>query len=481
MKEQRIRTYSAYINGERVVSSSGKTMDVINPATEEIFARVPQCTAEDARRAIAAAKAAQKQWAKLPAIERSVYLKKLAAKLRELGETLGRIITSEQGKPLSVATGEAVWGADLMEYHAEWARRIEGEIIQSDSIDENIMLYKVPIGVVSCILPWNFPLYVLIRKLSPALVTGNTVVVKPSSETPCSALEFAKLLDTIELPPGVVNIVPGSGSEVGIELAAHPDVGVVTLTGSTTAGQHVMRACSDNITKVSLELGGKAPAIVMDDADLNLAVECIKGGRISNAGQVCNCVERVYVQDGIADVFIDRITQAMARVTIGNGIEDSEMGPLISKEALESVHTKVQQALADGAVLACGGERSKRFKKGYFYEPTVLTNCRQDMKIMQEEIFGPVMPIMTFKSIDEAIKLANDCKYGLTSTLYTTSYRAAMQFANEIESGELYINRQQGEAYQGFHAGWKLSGIGGDDGKHGLESFLRTRVVYMKY
>ncbi len=368
-----------------------------------------------------------------------------------------------------------------MEYHGEWARRVEGEIIQSDSIDENIMLYKEPIGVVSCILPWNFPLYVLIRKMSPALITGNTVVLKPSSETPCSALAFAKLLDLIDLPPGVVNIVTGRGAVVGTALAAHADVGFVTVTGSTEAGKQIMRACADNITKVSLELGGKAPAIVMDDADLDLAVECIRGGRISNAGQVCNCVERVYVQEGIADSFIDRITQAMRSVTMGNGMDDPEMGPLVSRGALEGVHAMVQRAVGDGATLICGGKRSDLFEKGYFYEPTALTHCRQDMEIMQEEIFGPVMPIMTFRSIDEALAFANDCKYGLTSTLYTTNYRTAMRFANEIEFGELYINRQQGEAYQGFHAGWKLSGIGGDDGKHGLEAYLRTRVVYMKY
>lgn len=481
MRDRTNNTYKLYINAEHVDSSSRKTIDVHDPASGEFFASVPQGCAEDARRSIAAAKAAQKKWAGLPAIERSGYLTKLAQKLRAHSETLGRVITREQGKPISVATGEAVWGADLMDYHAGWARRIEGEIIQSDTINENILLYKVPIGVVSCIIPWNFPLYVLIRKLSPALVTGNTVVLKPSSETPCSALEFARLLDDINLPAGVVNIITGRGAEVGTELSASPDVGLVTLTGSTAAGKQVMQSCSGNITKFSLELGGKAPAIVMDDADLDLAVECIKASRISNAGQVCNCVERVYVQASIADVFIDRITQAMQHVKMGNGMDDPEMGPLISRDALDAVHAMVQKAVADGAISACGGQPSRRFEKGFFYEPTVLVNCRQDMEIMREEIFGPVMPIMTFKSVDEVLALANDCKYGLTAALYTTNYRTAMRFANEIETGELYINRQPGEAYQGFHAGWKLSGIGGDDGKHGLDAYLRTRTVYMKY
>ncbi len=476
-----MKDYRMYINGLFTESASHKSMDVINPATETLFAKVPEGTAEDVDLAVEAAGKAQGKWAGLPVVQRAEYLQRLAGKLRENADDLGRIITGEQGKPISVAMGEASWGADLMEYHAGWARRIEGEIIQSDSTDENILLYRVPIGVVSCILPWNFPLYVLIRKLSPALITGNTVVLKPSSETPCSSLAFAGLLDEINLPPGVVNIVTGRGSVVGRRMASHPGVGLVTATGSTGAGKDIMRACAGNITRVSLELGGKAPAVVMDDADLELAVSCIKNGRISNAGQVCNCVERVYVQQRIAGPFIDRITRAMAGVAMGKGEDDPEMGPLVSRAALEGVHAMVRRALADGAVLRCGGRPSGRFEKGYFYEPTVLINCRQDMEIVQEEIFGPVLPIMSFETADEAITLANDCRYGLTATLYTSSYRTALRFANEMESGELYINRQQGEAYQGFHAGWKHSGIGGDDGKHGLDAYLRTRVVYMKY
>jgi lactaldehyde dehydrogenase/glycolaldehyde dehydrogenase len=473
--------YQGLINGEFVGASSNRLIDVVDPATEEVFAQVPEYTAEDTQKAIQAAKEAQKIWKKVPAFERAQYMKKLSAKLTEKAGEIGRVISREQGKQLARATGECLGGAELMEYHAEWARRIQGELIQSDSADENIILYKEPVGVVGCILPWNFPIYVLIRKLAPALITGNTVVMKPSSETPCSALILAELTKEVGLPQGVVNIITGRGSVVGNKLATSPDVGFITVTGSTEAGQQIMRACAENITKVSLELGGKAPAVVMKDADLDLAVTCIKNGRISNAGQVCNCVERVYVQEEIAGEFIGRMVEAMKAVRLGAGLNDPDMGPLVNREALERVHGMVERAVAGGAKVFTGGRPAKGFERGCFYEPTVLTGCTQDSEIMQQEIFGPVMPIMTFNTIDEALSLANDCRYGLTATLYTTDYRTALRFANEIESGELYINQKQGEAYQGYHAGWKLSGIGGDDGQHGMEAYLKTRIVYMKY
>jgi lactaldehyde dehydrogenase/glycolaldehyde dehydrogenase len=473
--------YLGFINGEFVDASSGRYIDVVDPATEEAFSQVPEYTKDDTRRAIHAARDAQKAWRRVPACERAQYMKRLAARITDRAGEIGRIISREQGKQVARGTGECLGGAELMEYHAEWARRIEGELIQSDSPDENIILYREPVGVVGCILPWNFPIYVLIRKLAPALITGNTVVMKPSSETPCSALALAELIKEIGLPQGVVNIITGRGSVVGHEMAASPDVGFVTVTGSTEAGQQIMKACADNITKVSLELGGKAPAIVMKDADMDLAVTCIKNGRISNAGQVCNCVERVYVQREIADEFILRIVDSMKSVRLGVGLDNPDMGPLVSRDALERIHGMVERATAAGAKLLTGGRRATGFAKGYFYEPTVLTCCSQDSEIMQQEIFGPVMPIMTFNTVDEALALANDCRYGLTSTLYTTDYRTALRFSNEIESGELYINQKQGEAYQGYHAGWKLSGIGGDDGRHGMEAYLKTRIVYMKY
>ncbi|MBU2514246.1 aldehyde dehydrogenase [bacterium] len=475
------KKYKIFIDGTFIDASSKEVIDVINPATSELFGQVPSCSPEDVKKAICSCKAAQEKWRKTPAFERGNYLKKIAKEINNNVDILALTIAKEQGKTLKQARGETLCAAELLEYHAEWARRIEGEIIPSDDENENILLYREPIGVVACILPWNFPLYVLARKLGPALITGNTVVLKPSSDTPCSALEFAKILEKIELPKGVVNVITGKGSVTGKEISENPNVGFVTVTGSVSTGQKIMQSCATNITKVSLELGGKAPAIIMDDADVDLAVAAITGSRVSNAGQVCSCVERVYVQKGVAELFLKKITTAMEAVTYGNGVEkpDSVMGCLINHEAVNTVHAMVKKAIEQGAKLLTGGEIPKI--RGAFYPPTVLANCSNQMEIMREEIFGPVLPIMVFETVDQALELANDCKFGLTSTLYTKNYNTVLKFSNDIQFGELYINRKQSEAYQGFHAGWKQSGIGGDDGKHGMEEYLKTRVVYMKY
>ena len=364
---------------------------------------------------------------------------------------------------------------------AGMARSYEGEIIQSDRPGENILLYKAPIGVVAGILPWNFPFFLIVRKMAPALVTGNTIVIKPSEETPNNACEFAKIVAESSLPKGVFNLVMGTGPIVGRALAAHPGIGMVSLTGSVAAGTAVMEAAAPNITKVSLELGGKAPAIVMDDADLDLAVKAIRDSRIINTGQVCNCAERVYVHERIADEFVERIVTAMQQTKYGDPFEDGiEMGPLVNKAQLHRVESAIEQAVKDGAELVLGGERDG-LGKGYFFKPTVLMNCRQNSAIMQKEIFGPVLPVTTFSSLDEAIAMANNCEYGLTSSIFTCSLDAAMRAANELKFGETYVNREHFEAMQGFHAGWRKSGIGGADGKHGLEEFLQTRVVYMNY
>jgi lactaldehyde dehydrogenase/glycolaldehyde dehydrogenase len=268
---------------------------------------------------------------------------------------------------------------------------------------------------------------------------------------------------------------------VGQALATHPRVGMVSLTGSVEGGVAVMRAAADNVTKVSLELGGKAPAIVMGDADLDLAVKAIRASRIINTGQVCNCAERVYVHESVAEEFTEKITAAMEQTVVGDPFAPAtEMGPLVSKRQRELVEAAVEQALKDGAELRCGGKKYED-REGYYYQPTVLTNCRQETEIMQKEIFGPVLPIATFKHLDDAIARANDCEYGLTSSIYTRSLDVAMRASNELKFGETYVNRENFEAMQGFHAGWRKSGIGGADGKHGLEEYLQTHVVYMNY
>lgn len=474
-----LKRYEMLIDGEFVASS--KMTNVLNPTTEEVISEFPSGTIEDVDRAVLAAERAQKSWAALPAIRRAGYLREIATLIRANRESLAHVITEEQGKIISLAQVEVDFSADYLDYMAEFARRYEGEIVQSDRPGENILLYKMPIGVIAGILPWNFPFFLIVRKLAPALVTGNTIVIKPSSETPNNAFEFARLVAQSSLPKGVFNLVSGSGSVVGSALASHPKVGMVSLTGSVAGGVAVMRAAADNITKVSLELGGKAPAIVMGDADIDLAVRAIRASRIINTGQVCNCVERVYVHESVAEEFIAKMTVAMRETVVGDPFDPAtEMGPLVSKRQLEDVAAAVKRALDQGAKLECGGAPSNT-ASGYFFQPTVLTRCLQDSAIMQEEIFGPVLPITTFKTLNEAIDCANDCEYGLTSSIFTRSLDVAMRAANELKFGETYVNRENFEAMQGFHAGWRKSGIGGADGKHGLEEYLQTHVIYMNY
>ncbi|GEQ04254.1 aldehyde dehydrogenase [Staphylococcus gallinarum] len=467
-----------YVNGEFVERTDLEIVNVLNPATEEIIAHTYNGTKNYTQQAIQCAKEAQKAWSETPAIERAQYLKKIAKGIRERGEELTEIIIKEGGKTRELASTEVYFTADYLEYMAEWARRYEGEIIQSDRKNEHILLYKKPLGVTSGILPWNFPFFLVARKMAPALVTGNTIIMKPSEETPINAYIFTEILDTVGLPSGVFNLVNGSGEIVGDELARNKDIELVSITGSEDAGKKVMEAASTNITKVNLELGGKAPAIVLEDADIDKAVQYVIDSRIINTGQVCNCVERLYVQKSIEEQFIEKLVQKMSSVTYGNTLDgDYDMGPLINKKAQENVHRHVQRAIKDGAILECGGELPN--DKGSFYPATVITNCTNDMDIVQEEVFGPVLPIVTFETIDEVISLANDSKYGLTSSIYSNDNKKIFKLVDNLEFGETYINRENFEAMQGFHAGIKNSGIGGADGKHGLEEYLHTHIVYM--
>ncbi|TKY82015.1 aldehyde dehydrogenase [Pectobacterium polonicum] len=470
-----------YINGEFVENRSGKWIDVVNPATEQVISQIPEGSADDAKRAIEAAEAAQPGWEALPAVERGVWLHKIADGIREREAELTDTIIAEGGKTHGLAQTEVLFTADYLDYMAEWARRYEGEIIQSDRPNENIFVFRKAIGVTTGILPWNFPFFLIARKAAPALITGNTIVIKPSEITPNNAVIFAEIIHKIGLPKGVINFVTGYGPTVGQELAANPKVGMVSLTGSVAAGIATMTAAAQNVTKVSLELGGKAPAIVMDDADLDLAVKAIVSSRVINSGQVCNCAERVYVQKGIYDDFITRIKAAMEQVTFGNTAEKKalDMGPLISAAARQRVEDKVAKAVSQGAKVLLGGQRESG--TGYFYPPTLLVDVKQDMPIMHEEVFGPVLPVATFDTLEEAIAMANDSEYGLTSSIYTQNINTAMKALKGLKFGETYINRENFEAMQGFHAGWRKSGVGGADGKHGLQEYLQTHVAYLQF
>jgi lactaldehyde dehydrogenase/glycolaldehyde dehydrogenase len=476
-----MQSYQNFINGRFTASSSSERITCFNPANGEAVCTVPDSTAGDVEAAIAAADTAQKNWSRQPAVQRGQALRQIASRIRENAESLARVITEEQGKVLGLARVEVSFTADYLDYMAEWARRIEGEIVESDRAGETILLFRQAIGVIGGILPWNFPFFLIARKVAPALVTGNTIVIKPSEETPHNAVKFCELLAQTDLPPGVINIVHGRGAVAGKSLASSSKIGMISFTGSVETGSAIMSAAASNITKVNLELGGKAPAIIMADAELDLAVNAVKNSRVINSGQVCNCAERIYVQAKIADQFVEKLTAAMKQTRFGDPLRDESVdyGPLINKAGYNKVERLVVGAVAGGASVLTGGKRAT-LEGGYYYEPTVLANCRQDMEIVHREIFGPVIPVVTFDDLDQAIAYANDCEFGLTSSIYTKDLNTALRACQEIRFGETYINRENFEAMQGFHAGWRKSGIGGADGKHGLYEFMQTHIVYLQ-
>lgn len=472
--------FKMYIDGEFVDASNNDTFDNINPSTGQVINAVPKATEEDLERALTAATRAQKEWKHVPSSERAEYLFKISDLIIEHKEEFAKIISQEVGKVTAQAIGEVEATAEYFKYYAGWARKYEGEIIPSDRPNENILIFKKPLGVIAGILPWNYPFFLIARKVAPAILTGNTVVLKPSSSSPNNALIFAQLLDEIKLPKGVVNILCGDRT-IGNQMALSPKVDMISITGSVPAGQSVMEAAAKNITKVNLELGGKAPSIVWKDADLDLAVKAIVDSRVINSGQVCNCTERVYVHEDIKDAFYEKIATAMKAVTYGDPLADDSvgMGPLITKSSLDSVIEKVETAKKEGATILTGGNKGSG--DGYFFEPTVIVDAKNDMDIMKNEIFGPVLPVGTFKTLDEALELANDSDFGLTSAIFTNNTNVMMKFINNMDAGEVYVNRESFEAIQGYHAGWKKSGIGGADGRHGLEEFLATTVAYIDY
>ncbi|MHA7943656.1 aldehyde dehydrogenase [Formosa sp. 3Alg 14/1] len=478
-----MKHYKQYINGEFIVSKATEVIEIINPCTEEVISTISTGTVEDANNALEAAQAAQPAWEALPAIQRAAFLHKMADVIRKNRVFLAETLSKEQAKVIDLAQVEIDVTADYFDYNAGWARRIEGEIIQSDRTKEHIYLHKVPIGVAVGICPWNFPFFVMARKVAASLITGNTCVIKPSSEAPNTIMEFADFIQKIELPAGVLNFVCGAGRTVGNALSKSPITGIISLTGSVGAGQQIITAAAENITKVSLELGGKAPAIVCADANLDLALNSVVASKVIFSGQVCNCAERVYVEDSIYDEFVEKLTKKMSEVTVEDALTgvNADMSSLVSKSQIDKISEMVEFAKKEGAEVLVGGKRPEKFSKGYFYEPTLLTNCTQNMQVVQEEVFGPVLPVMKFTTLDEAIALANDCQYGLTSSIFSENYNNIMHATNSLQFGETYVNREHFEAIQGFHAGWKKSGIGGADGKHGMEEYLQTRVVYAKY
>ena len=472
--------YQNYINGQFVPASD--FIEVFNPSTGELLAKSPESDDNTVSAAVDAANAAQPAWAALPAIERGKYLIQIASALRENHQKFQKFLMTEQGKTPDLAATEVSFTADYLEYMAGFARRIEGEVIPSDRPGEQIFLTYQPLGVVAGILPWNFPLFLVARKFAPAAITGNTIVIKPSEETPIVAFEFASLVDQVEVPRGVFNMVGGSGASVGDALTTSAKVNMVSMTGSVKAGKAIMAAAAPNLTRVNLELGGKAPAIVLDDANLDLAAEAIWNSRVINTGQVCNCAEVVLVQESVHDELVAKLKTKFEATRFDDPSKSSEidMGPLINQAASEKVQGMVDRALSEGATLVTGGQAPEGFEEGNFYQPTIITNVESDSEIARDEIFGPVLPVVKVRDLDEALDIANSSKYGLTSSVYTENLNLAMKASRELLYGETYINRENFEAMQGFHAGRRQSGIGGADGKHGLMEFVETHTVYVQ-
>lgn len=469
-----------YVNGEFV--DAADTMEVLNPSTGAVIAEVPAASEEETAAAVEAAKAAQPAWAALTNTERAGYLRKIAALLRERADELAEMLVVEQGKTRGLATVEANFTADYLDYMAEWARRIEDEVIPSDRAGEMILLTRRPIGVVGGILPWNFPFFLIARKMAPALLTGNTIVINPSSETPVNALEFSKLVDEAGVPAGVYNLVSGRGRVVGETLSTHPDVGMISMTGSVEVGKRIMEKAAPTLTRVNLELGGKAPAIVLESANLDLAAKAIWDSRVINTGQVCNCAEVVLVEDAVHDELVAKLKELFDGTRYGDTseVEELDMGPLITETALDDVAGMVSRACDAGAKLVTGGKRAEGKGDGWFYEPTILDGVTPDMEIAKEEIFGPVLPVVRVKDLDEALAIANASRFGLTSSVFTDDLNQAMKAVEGLQYGETYVNREHFEAMQGFHAGRRESGIGGADGKHGLLEFTETHVAYIQ-
>lgn len=479
-----LQRHQLRIGAEWRGSSDGRTRPVLNPATGEVFAEVPEGTREDAHVALESAQAAQPAWEALTGVQRANYLKRIAELIREDAERLARLVVQEQGKPLVEARGEIGGTAGFFDYFTTFARAPMGEIVASDNPHEDIWVRNVPYGVVVGIIPWNYPAALFARKVAPALMAGNTIVVKPHEDTPLSAIELAKVCEAASVPPGVVNVVTGAGTIVGDALVRDRITQLVTVTGSVRAGREILAAAAENITVVSLELGGKAPFIVMDDADMDAAVRNAIHARFVNCGQVCTCNERLYVHRRIYDEFLDRYAGMASKLRLGDPMRtDIDLGPKVNHTELEKLERMVSRAQEQGAQVVMGGRRpeGEEFRRGFWYAPTVLTNVRNDMDIMQQEIFGPISPVMPFDDFEEAIALANDSRYGLSAYLFTNDLKRMMKAVQAMRSGEIYINKIGPEQFQGFHTGYGLSGMGGDDGPHGYAHYFRKKTVYVNY
>ena len=464
------------IDGEWVAADSGKTIDVVNPATGLKIGTVPKSGTAETRRAIAAASAAFQSWRRTSANDRAKLMRKLHDAIMDNQDALAELLTMEQGKSLAEAKGEVGMSAAYILWYAEEGRRTYGDTVPSPWADRRIMVTKEPVGVIAAITPWNFPSSMLARKIGPALATGCTAVVKPASQTPYSGLAWGVLCEEAGIPKGVVNILTGSASEIGDEICANPLVRKITFTGSTEVGKVLIEKSAATVKKVSMELGGNAPFIVFDDADLDRAVEGSIAAKYRNSGQTCVCTNRFYVQAGVYDAFVEKLAAATGKLKVGPGLEaGTQQGPLIDDKAVEKVEEFIADAKAKGGKIETGGNRHSL--GGTFFEPTVISNASTDMLFTQEEIFGPVAPVYRFETEEEAIQLANDTIYGLACYFYTGDLGRTFRVSEGLKYGLIGVNEGIITTVEAPFGGLKQSGLGKEGGHQGIEDYLDTKYV----
>ena len=467
-----------YINGAWTDADSGESIDVTNPATGEKLGTVPKMGAAETKRAIDAANAAWPAWRAKTAKERAQILRKWFDLMMANQDDLGTLMTAEQGKPLAEAKGEVAYAASFIEWFGEEGKRAYGDTIPQHGADKRIVVIKEPVGVVAAITPWNFPAAMITRKAGPALAAGCPIVIKPATETPFSALAMAELAERAGVPKGIVNVITGTAREIGGEMTGNPIVRKLTFTGSTEVGKILMKQCADTVKKVSMELGGNAPFIVFDDADLDAAVAGAMASKYRNTGQTCVCANRIYVQAGVYDDFVARLSKAVLAMKVGDGLQgETQQGPLINMAAVEKVEEHLADATSKGAKIAVGGKR--HFLGGTFFEPTIVTEVTQDMKVAKEETFGPLAPIFRFNTDEEAIRWANDTEFGLAAYFYSRDIGRVWKTAEALEYGIVGINEGIISTEVAPFGGMKESGVGREGSKYGIDDYLETKYLCM--
>ena len=476
LKDQSLFRQQCYINGEWVDADDGGTLDVTNPSGGSVIGTVPKLGAAETARAIDAAEVAFQNWRKRTAKQRAVCLKRLAELMLENEEDLAKLMTIEQGKPLVESRGEVAYAASFFEWFAEEGKRVYGDVIPHHLPDRRIVVIKEPIGVCAAVTPWNFPSAMITRKAGPALATGCTIVIKPASSTPYSALALCELAERAGIPAGVLNVVTGSSGQIGGELTSNPKVRKLSFTGSTEIGKVLMRQCADTVKKVSLELGGNAPFIVFDDADIDAAVAGAIQSKYRNAGQTCVCANRIFAHEDIYDEFTHKLAGAVSEMKVGDGLEEgTEVGPLIDVAAVEKVEAHIHDAIAKGAEVAVGGSRHER--GGTFFQPTVIKHVKVNMDVSNEETFGPLAPLFKFSDEDEIIKMANATEFGLAAYLYSRDIGRVWRMSEALEYGIVGINTGIISTEVAPFGGMKESGFGREGSKYGIEDYVEVKYL----